>query len=351
MQPVSFSRRLACAVALSLTISVGMTTQTYADAAPFKLFDGHLHPVSDDTVKYPHNTTMVGPPPSGDGMGDGMGGGGMPPGVGGQEGGNNTSERAATDFDKRALAWMDEEGVEGAAAVQKRGTYGTDNSYTLDISEAHPDRLHGIVILDAEKPESAAQLRDMINKRGAAGIRLTGAPAADGSLPWLNSAQARKVWEVANAAGAVMDIMITNQDNTKSVPTIIELAKTYPNVRLVLDHALFPKVEGGPEYGINATYQQMAKQKNIYYKFTIINIDSYEVAKLPVEDYVRRLVDVYGADHVLWGSDAGNSFGSYKELVERVVASASKLNDAEKRKMLHDTGASVFINGGKLKKK
>ncbi|MGC3982447.1 MAG: amidohydrolase family protein [Steroidobacteraceae bacterium] len=325
------------AVAIALTAVTSIKT-AHSAATAFKLFDGHLHPISDDQQRYPRNAAAA-PPTSGAGS--------LPAGVGGQAGGVNKSERAETDFDKRALKWMDEEGVEAAAAVQKRGTYGTDNSYTLDIAEAHKDRLRSIVILDAQDAKAPEQLRDMINKRGAAGIRLTGAPEKDNTLPWLSSPQALKVWDVANKAGAVVDIMITNQDNTQYVPEIIKLAKTYPNVRLVLDHALYPKTEGAPDYGINATYATMAKQKNIYYKFSTINLDFIQEAKLSAPDFVRKLVDVYGADHVLWGSDAGNTAGSYQELVGRIVGATTKLTDAEKHKVLHDTGKGVFVSGGK----
>jgi len=343
---------LACALMLALTPLAPRTA--HADAAPFKLFDGHLHPISDDTQRYPRVAAQgaggppgppSGPPPGMTGAPNGLPGG-LPPGVGGQPGGINSAARAETDFDKRALKWMDEEGVEAAAAVQKRGTYGTDNSYTLDISEAHKGRLIGVVILDAQDAQAPAQLRDMIKTRGAAGIRLTGALGSDGRYPWLSSPQALKVWDVVNEAGAVMDIMITNQDNTQhGVTEIVKLAKAYPNVRLVLDHALYPKTEGAPDYGINATYASMAKQKNIYYKFSTINLDILQEGKVPAPDFVRRLVDVYGADHVLWGSDAGNTAGSYKELVGRIVAASTKLSAAEKRQVLHDTGKAVFVRG------
>lgn len=359
MKPLAHVSRwislLAVTVMPTTIISLSTQSAAWADAMPFKLFDGHLHPIADDAAKYPPVAQTMQLPGGDNGMAanQGMPAGGPPPGAGapGGMGGANQGERIVPDFDKRALKWLDEEGVAAIAAVQKRGTYGTDNSYTLDISEAHADRLRAIVILDAERLESAAQLRDMINKRGAAGIRLTGSFATDGSLPWLNSIQARKVWEVANASGAVVDIMVTSQDGTPAIPILVELAKTYPKVRVVLDHVVSPRAEGAPDYGINATYTQLAKQKNIYLKYTIINLDSYDSAKVPTQGFVRRLVDVYGADHVLWGSDAGNSPGSYHELVNRIVASTAKLTDAEKHQVLHDTGDAVFVRGGKLGKK
>jgi L-fuconolactonase len=333
---------------------VAASASAWADAAPFKLFDGHLHPVSDDQQAYPHAAGGGGPP------------GGAPPG-GGQPGAapggrsagggapRNEAPRAETDIDKRVLKWMDEEGVEAIADVQKRGTYGIDNSYTVAAADAHPNRVNAIVILDAKDANAPDALRALIKDHKIAGVRLTGAPVkdagADGPYPWLNSPQALKLWSVANETGIVMDIMITNEDNSEQgVPAIIKLAKAYPNVRLVLDHALYPKVAGAPDYGINAAYATMAAQKNVYYKFTIINLDYLREAQLSAPDFVRKLVDVYGADHVLWGSDLGNSGGTYHDIVGRIVASTSKLSDAQKRRVLHDTGKGVFVRGGVLGK-
>jgi L-fuconolactonase len=321
---------------------VMMAGSANAASVPFKMFDGHLHPVSDDTQRYPRV------PDAGNPAAAFPGAFVMPPGVGGQPGGMGSTQRAETDIDKRVLAWMDEQGVEAIADVQKRGSYGTDNRYTVDAAAAHPQRLFAVVILDPQDAGAPAQLRDLISNHGIAGLRLTGSPAADGTFPWLSSPAALELWKIANDAGIVIDIMITNQDNsTTGVPEIARLAKAYPKVRLVLDHALYPKVEGGPDYGINAAYATLAAQKNVYFKFTTINLDFLREAHLPAPEFVRRLVTVYGADHVLWGSDLGNSGGTYPELVARIIDSTSKLTATERKKVLRDTGKAVFVRGGK----
>ena len=335
-------RVVSGAVAAALLGLVGSALPGAAtQAAPlvnFQMFDGHLHLVADDQVRYPRVSAGMPPPGAA---------GGLPPGAGGQAGSSGPAEpRAQTDV-TRVVTWMKEQGVAGIAAIQKRGSYGTDNSYTLDAADLHKDLIAPVVILDAQQPDTPATLARMIRERGVAGIRLTGSPSADGTFPWLSSPQALKVWEVANQAGIVLDIMITNQDNSlQGVPEILRLARAYPNVRLVLDHALFPKAEAGPAYGINAAYSAMARQQNIYLKFTVINLDILREAKLSAPDFVRRLVDVYGADHVLWGSDLGNSSGSYQSIVARIVAATAKLKPAEQRKVLHDTGAKLFVRGG-----
>jgi L-fuconolactonase len=342
------------AFAFAAVLSLGHIVK--AETASLKLFDGHLHAIADDTQKYPRVSTG-GPTntgaPGGSAKAGGVAtsGGGLPPGVGGQPGSAGTPIIEKPDIDKRVLKWMDEEGVEAAAAIQKRGAYGTDNSYIIDVSDSHKDSILGVVILDAQDAKTPDQLRDMIKNHNVVGIRLTGGPAEDGTFPWLSSPQALKTWSVANDTGIVVDVMINTQDNTiLGVPEILKLAKAYPNVKLVLNHALYPKTEGGPYYGINSVYATMAQQKNIYIKFTCINLDFLRESKLSAPDFVRRLVDVYGADHVLWGSDVGNSGGTYKEIVGRILTSTAKLSDIEKRKVLHDTGKSVYVSSGMVNK-
>ena len=72
------------------------------------------------------------------------------------------------------MSWMDEAGVEMAAAVQHNGHYGYDNSYTLDCAQAHPTRFRAVVVLDAEDPHTPAQLRELVAKRHIRACALRG---------------------------------------------------------------------------------------------------------------------------------------------------------------------------------
>jgi L-fuconolactonase len=338
MQPTAsccpYRRSLALALlALGLRLAGAQSLPVTSE-----LFDAHLHPVADDVDRYPRvppNSAPVAPPAANVHAPVGIGG---LPGV----------PVAQTDVDARLLNWMDAEHVSAVAAIQKRGTYGTDNSYLLEAADAHPGRLRPVVILDMEDPATPQRLRRMVREHALAGLRLTGAPSADNTYPWLNSPQALRSWEVANAAGLVVDIMITNQDNSAyGIPAIIQLAKAYPHVRVVLDHMLFPSARGAPDYGLTAAYRRLSRQRNIYLKFTTINLDVLRAADVPAEDFLRHALDLYGAARVMWGSDAGNSAGAYHELVERILAATSRLSGSERRQLLHDTGERVFVQGGR----
>ena len=55
---------------------------------------------------------------------------------------------------------------------------------------------------------------------------------------------------------------------------------------------------------------------------------------------------MYGADHVMWGSDIGTSSGTYEDMVQRFLDSAVLLSPAELKAVAHDTGKRVFVKGG-----
>lgn len=301
-----------------------------------KLFDSHAHLVADDLTRYPRNPMKRSPnaPPRLPGVI------GLP---GGKHGLNPVNEVPDVS---RMLQWMQEEHVEGAVAVQKRMTYRFDNSYILDSSDAYPDTFSAVVILDAEDAGTPALVRSYIEKHGLAGVRLFGGREADGTMPWLNSPRALETWAVANEYGIVMDLeVLAIGGGGPSVPAIIELARRFPNLRVVLDHMLEPEVEDD-NYGFDARFVPLAAEPNIFFKFTSINLDIYRETDTPAHDVLRQAVDMFGADRIMWGSDIGTSSGTYKDMVQRMLDATTLLTDAERHAVLYETGKKVFVKGG-----
>lgn len=305
-------------------------------AQPF-LFDSHAHLVADDQVRYPRKPMQRAKD--------------APyrhPGVIGKPGGHHGPNPINEVPDAvRMLQWMKEENVDGMVAVQKRMIYRFDNSYILDSSDKYPELFSAVVILDAEDETTPGLVRQYIEKNGLAGVRLFGGRKTDGSMPWLDSPEALRTWDVAQEFGLVMDLEVLSEGGGgPSVPAIIALARKYPDIRIVLDHLLEPEMQEGDHFGLDERYQKLSGEKNIFFKFTSINLDICREENIPAEKVLRRAVDMFGAEQVMWGSDIGTSSGTYKEMVQRFVDSAVLLNDAEKRAVYHDTGKRVFVKGG-----
>jgi L-fuconolactonase len=345
-----------------LTIGAGCflissTLPGYAAAFSFKLYDTHAHLVSPDKDKY--TQAAGGQAPSAGGQASARGG--QAPTQGGKSGASGDTKAPAgkgaagadavgereTPEINALLGWMTDNGVEGCVAVQKRGTYGYDNSYILDSADLHKDQVVPVVVLNGEDVNTDDLVEYWTKERRLSGVRFTGAISENGSLPWLSSKQALKTWAVADKHGLVVDLMPSPPARSPEfIAEVIKLAKTYPNAKVVMDHIAFPDAKGAPDYGLDSVYQAMAKQKNIYYKFTTINLDNLATGGVSGAEMLRHVVDIFGADHVMWGSDVGNSVGKYGQLVQRISEATSKLTDAEKHAVMHDTGKKVFTAGG-----
>lgn len=308
-----------------------------SDSARPLLFDAHAHLVAHDLVRYPRNPMKrAADAPY------------RPPGVIGQPGGHH-GEHPVNEVPDAVpmLRWMREENVDGAVAVQKRMVYRYDNRYILDSSDAHPDVFSAVVILDAEDPATPATVERWIRDHGLAGLRLFGGRQPDGSMPWLDSPQALNCWAVANEAGLVMELEVLAQGGGgPSIPALLRLAERFTEARIVLDHLLEPEMDEGEHFGLDERYARLAGSDRIFFKFTSINLDTCRETGIPANRLLRRAVDLFGADHIMWGSDIGTSSGTYRDMVQRMIDASDLLDPAEQRAVWHDTGRRVFVKGG-----
>jgi len=310
-----------------------------ADPQQLPIYDAHAHLVSDDPVRYPRNGFTVartpGPsraqlPPFGPGTV------GIP---GGMHGSAPVNEKPTAE---QMRDWMAEEGVVGIAAVQKGMIYGTDNSYIMDAAESFPDRMHAVIIVDPIEEKTLPLMRAGA-KRGIVGIRFFPVNIED-KAGWLKSPEALAVWQLADELGLVVDIEGPKEDWWQMMLVIEEFARRFPDLRIVLDHVYLPvlPIDNEAGFSIDFCFEELAACDNITYKFTCLNMDVIREQGVQPHRVLRRLVDFYGADKMMWGSDIGTSSGTYKEMVSRAIEATSLLSDEERRKVLHDTGRRVF---------
>lgn len=302
-----------------------------------RLYDAHAHLVSDDHVRYPQNLlpmNMKGrlAPPSRDNP-FGPGTVGIP---GGMHGPNPVTEKPTAE---QLHGWMQEENVVAIAAVQKGMIYRTDNSYIVDAADLFPNEMRAVIIIDPREEKTLQMIRDGA-KRGIVGIRFFPINVTD-KIAWLSSDESLKVWALADELSLIVDIEGPPTGGAELMPLIENMADRFPNMTIVLDHVFLPTV-ADPDFGIGANFNGFRDRKNIYVKYTCLNMDVIREQNISTADVLRRVVDFFGADKVMWGSDIGTSSGTYKEMVARAIESTSLLNDEERRKVLHDTGRRVF---------
>lgn len=297
------------------------------------IYDAHAHLVSDDLERYPRNK------PFREGaVEDAVFGPGMIGRPGGMHGPNPVNEKPTAE---QMHGWMAEQNVVGIAAVQKGLIYGTDNSYIVDAADIFPDQMRAVIIVDPQAPETPDMIRADA-ARGIIGIRFFGVGVED-KAQWLSSPSALEAWSLADELGLLVDIEAPAKDSDVLIGVIEAMADRFPNLRIVLDHVFLPDVTR-PNFGIDSRFEGFKSRNNIFYKFTSLNMDYIRERGYAPEDVLRRVVDFYGADKVMWGSDIGTSSGTYAEMVQRAKDAAKLLNDEEQRQYFHDAGLRVFLS-------
>ena len=293
--------------------------------APFKLYDTHAHFYTNEPDKYPFQAK------------------------GARYGAERMIAKAmATPMKPEVIfkVW-DDVGIEMGCGVQYNSTYATDNRYLLDIAAKYPKRIVPVVILAPLDAESPATLARMAKENRISGVRFTGSPDASGNFVFLSDA-ALPMWEAANKLGLVIVLMPLGDKVPMAMKRVGELAAKYPNVNIVLDHIGFPKPGELPAtFGLTPDHLALAQRKNVYYKYTTLLIEQVQEAKVSPKEFMNHMVGVYGAEHMVWGSDIGNSEVDLTEYIKHAIDSTDGLKIAQRKDIFYNTAKKVFIPGGR----
>ncbi len=259
------------------------------------------------------------------------------------------------------IEMMDENNVERACLVQRGHVYGYDNSYIIDSAATFPNRLHPVVILNTQDPATPKVYRDMVKQNGVCGFRMAHTRPWILDTAWMSSPPAMEVWKACADLGTPMTIIFYQKQLSYNLPLLKIIARQFPDLPILVDHGGMPygmtQVEVGyaeddgedvvmpppPDFGINETIKIFEDVPNVNFKITEINMERLAAKKVRPAHLVRRMVDSFGPDRLIWGSDVGQSMlWSYKEKTEMARAAADFLTKEEAEKFLHGNAARLY---------
>ncbi|MCW3835612.1 amidohydrolase family protein [Sphingomonas canadensis] len=303
------------------------------------LFDTHAHLISDDWDKYQPKALRPDLPTP-----------------------------ARTNFTvtvEALIEMMDAHNVSDACLVQRGHLYGYDNSYILDSAQRFPGRLHPVVILDPQDPETPGAYRDMVKNRHVRGFRMAHTRPYILDTAWISSPAAMEVWKTCADLGTPMTLILFMKQLPYLLPLIKIIARQFPDLPILLDHGGMPfgmtQYEVGlakqageevvmpkaPHFGIDTTIALFEDVPNVHFKITEINMERLVAEDVRPAHIVRRMVDSFGPDRLMWGSDVGQSMlWNYTEKAAMARAAADFLTEEESRKFLHDNAARVYSAAG-----
>lgn len=262
------------------------------------------------------------------------------------------------------LEMMAAESVAEACLVQRGHLYGYDNSYIIDSARRFPGRFHPVVILDPQDPATPQAYRGMVRDDHVRGLRMAQSRPHLLDTGWLCSPVAMEVWRTCAELGTPVTLILFRNQLSYLLPLIRIIAGMFPALPILLDHGGMPygmsqfevalAREAGedvvmpkaPHFGIDETIAIFEDVPNVYFKITEINMERLVAENVRAAHLVRRMVDSFGPDRLMWGSDIGQSMlWSYSEKAAMARAAADFLTEEEARKFLHDNAARVYRTG------
>lgn len=279
------------------------------------LIDSHAHILTDDITRYPPS------PPSGD----------IKPGE---------LDDAMTI--ERLLADMGGAGVDKAVLVQRGSVYGFDNSYVCDAAELAPDRLAAVCAIDGEATDAADRVRHWVGERRAVGIRFMEL-VRDRGIDWLDSGTARAAWRAAVDIDVPVCVHFFPWNRAAGLARLHAILTDMPSARVVIDHFSNMDVNAGaPDFGLDEALGRLVDFAGVAIKFTTIPLGRLDKAGLDAAPIVKRVVDHFGADRVMWGSDVSQSPGTYDYMAGLARSAVTLLSPEQQASVVGGTAAAMY---------
>jgi len=230
-------------------------------------------------------------------------------------------------------------GVEKAVLVQVI-YYLYDNRYVAECLRRFPGKFAAIALLDPKSPETPDRLEELVKEQGFGGMRLHFSRQEDPFV--LAQDDQFPLWRRVQDLGAAFIIM--TKDCTQ-LPALEKMVERFPEVKVVVDHMSWPKVEEEPPYPIFSNLLRLARYPKVFVKISNLPVVSHEpYPHRDVFPFVRMLYDAFGPERLMWASDFPLILRhcAYPEALELVRSHLDFLTDDDKDWLLGGTAAKVW---------
>lgn len=236
------------------------------------------------------------------------------------------------------ISMMDANGIDRALLVQTYFTYGYDNSYVADSAVAYPDRFLGVCVLDPLAPEAPDQLSELYERGRVRGIRLMNDRKKN--VISIDDPKTFPLWERI----AALKIPVCMAALIEDVARVRVPAERFPQVPIALDHLWGLKVEG-PKFETIQPFLELARHPNIYVKTAPNNSVAVREVKGDTQTFYQRIVDTFGAQRIMWGSNYPahtHAYGGIKERLGLGKADLGFLSADEQKWIFGETALKLW---------
>lgn len=239
------------------------------------------------------------------------------------------------------VAAMDRVGVDGAILVSAFSLYRYDESYSVDVQRAHPDRFALVKPVDPDNPGVADVIADWKRTPGAVGVRIMLMKEMghrDPNDPGLD--------RIARAAAQHdFPVSILCMGNLDAGRALID---RHPDTRFIVDHLglMQPQTPPAPPqpWAELPKVLDLAKRKNVVIKVSGACTLAREPYPFPdIWDPLARLFDAWGFERCLWGTDWTRAYAvvNYEQSTESFLKT-ERLSDSERAMLMGGACAKAY---------
>jgi L-fuconolactonase len=240
------------------------------------------------------------------------------------------------------VAAMDKVGVDGAIFISAFSMYQYDASYAVEVQKKHPDRFAIVKPVNPDDPAVADVIADWKKQPGGVGVRIMLTKDPGRERPFDHPGLDR----IARAA-AQHDLPV-NVLFWGNVDQGTKLIDRHPDTRFIIDHLgiMQPRTPPAPPepWADLPKVLDLAKRRNAVIKVS----GACTLSKEPypyndIWDPVRRVIDAWGIDRCLWGTDWTRAYAvcNLEQAVEP-FRKTNRLSESERAMLMGGATAKAY---------
>jgi L-fuconolactonase len=237
---------------------------------------------------------------------------------------------------------LDATGVDATVLIQTRSSAAESREFLA--TAAGSGRIAGVVgWVDLTSPAVADQLAAL--RDGPGGERLIGIRHQVHDEPdpdWLLRPDVVRGLVAVERAGLVYDLLV----RARELPAALEIARTMPGLRLVIDHLAKPPIRDGAMFPWSERLGLFSPLSNVACKLSglVTEADWTTWSTEDLAPYVDRALELFGPGRLLFGSDWPVSLlaAPYERVVDTARALIAGLSRAEQGAVMGGTAVGVY---------
>ena len=252
-----------------------------------------------------------------------------------------TPELGAIYRDVTVAHWRDQSrpcGITGGIVVQAAPTE-AETQFLLAQAEPADDVLGVVGWVDLLAADAPARIARLARHRKLKGLRPMLQDIADPD--WILQSALRPALNAMVQHGLVFDALV----KPAHLPRIATLARSHPDLRIVIDHGAKPDIAAGDIGGWAEQMRAIGRGSGAFCKLSGLPTEAkagWEPADL--EPYVEVLLDAFGPARLMWGSDwpVVNEAGGYAAWRAAAETLTAPLSDGDRALIFGGTAAAFY---------